>query len=75
MDRKNKKKGFVLLQGIIMVVIFIIIPGGSFALEKTSASAASNVTSVLKNGVFTVQGKGDMPDSARPKASQKKKIK
>ena len=54
MDRKNKKKGFVLLQGIMMVVIFIIIPGGSFALEKTSASAASNVTSALKNGVFTV---------------------
>ena len=75
MDRKNKKKGFVLLQGIMMVVIFIIIPGGSFALEKTSASAASNVTSVLKNGVFTVQGKGDMPDSARPKASQRNKIK
>ena len=33
------------------------------------------VSSTLKNGTFTVSGKGKMPESAMPKAAQKKKIK
>ena len=33
------------------------------------------VSSALKNGTFTVSGKGKMPESAMPKVAQKKKIK
>lgn len=50
---------------------------GFFVTEKVSAKSVSvkKVSSTLKNGVFTVSGKGKMPKSAMPKAAQKKKIK
>lgn len=57
----------------------------NFVFKKASASTTPisvsqkntkpGVISTLKNGVFTVKGKGAMPDSAMPTASQKKKIK
>ena len=80
-DGKNyrkTRKGFVLLQKKLVVISFIIVLAGILdapcriaASKKVSAS----VTTTLKNGVFTVQGKGNMPGSKRPTASQKKKIK
>ena len=50
---------------------------GFFVTEKASAKKATvkKVRSTLKNGTFTVSGKGKMPESSMPKAAQKKKIK
>ncbi|MFR2594468.1 MAG: hypothetical protein ACLTAS_12950 [Butyribacter sp.] len=42
--------------------------------EKASAkkTTVKKVSSALKNGTFTVSGKGKMPESAMPKVAQKK---
>lgn len=50
---------------------------GFLVTEKASAkkTTVKKVSSALKNGTFTVSGKGKMPESAMPKAAQKKKIK
>ena len=50
---------------------------GFLVTEKASAkkTTVKKGSSTLKNGTFTVSGKGKMPESAMPKAAQKKKIK
>ena len=50
---------------------------GFLVTEKASAkkTTVKKVSSALKNGTFTVSGKGKMPESAMPKVAQKKKIK
>ena len=50
---------------------------GFLVTEKASAkkTTVKKVSSTLKNGTFTVSGKGKMPESAMPKVAQKKKIK
>ena len=67
------------LRKALFVINFMFIMGlcMSFSSKDVSASkkAASKVTGSLKNGVYTVSGKGKMTDSAKPTASQKKKIK
>lgn len=71
---QKKLKGCVLPLKIRMTISFIVILAGSPMVVPSDVASAS-VTTTLKNGVFTVQGKGKMPNSKRPTASQKKKIK
>ena len=57
----------------IMGAVFGLCICVGFSMPETAS--AKKVSSTLKNGVFTVTGKGKMPESAMPKAAQKKKIK
>ena len=44
-------------------------------LSMPETASAKKVSSTLKKGIFIVSGKGVMPESAMPKATQKNKIK
>ena len=50
---------------------------GFLVTEKASAkkTTVKKVSSTLKNGTFTVSGKGKMPESAMPKAHRKRRLK
>lgn len=79
MNRKKQKKEYILPYKVLVLIIFIVILGGRLMVLPGKASASektsSKVTTTLKNGIFTVRGKGKMPESARPASFQKKKIK
>ena len=64
----GKLKSAVIFKGMFLCLLM-----SAFFLMSETASA-KKVCSTLKNGVFTVSGKGIMPESAMPKAAQKKKI-
>ena len=72
-NNKSIKKIFI----YIGMICSLCLCCGFFMSEKVSAKNTSvkKVSSTLKNGTFTVSGKGKMPESAMPKAAQKKKIK
>ena len=74
---KSEQKSIIHSKFVVITFMFIMAFGMSFSSQDVSASkkAASKVTGSLKNGVYTVSGKGKMTDSAKPTASQKKKIK
>ena len=50
---------------------------GFLVTEKASAkkTTVKKVSSALKNGTFTVSGKGKMPESAMPKLHKKRRLK
>lgn len=79
MNRKKQKKEYILPYKVLVLIIFIVILDGSLMVlpDKASASekTSSKVTTTLKNGIFTVRGKGKMPESARPASFQKRKSK
>lgn len=72
-NNKSIKKIFI----YIGMICSLCLCCGFFMSEKVSAKNTSvkKVSSTLKNGTFTVSGKGKMPESAMPKVAQKKKIK
>ena len=75
MSIKKYNKKSVKIRNII--IMFGILTGLfcslNFLMPKTAS--AKQISSKLKNGVFTVSGDGDMLSYAAPKAAQKKKIK
>ena len=72
-NNKSIKKIFIYIGMICSLCLFC----GFLVTEKASAkkTTVKKVSSALKNGTFTVSGKGKMPESAMPKVAQKKKIK
>lgn len=72
------KREFTLGKVWMIVLVTIILAAGMiFPKKEVSASkqASIKVTATLKNGVFTVKGKGKMTAGLKPTSSQKKKIK
>ena len=74
---KKKIKNITYIKLMIINFMLMMVISLNFLSKDVSASKKSdlNVTASLKSGVYTISGKGKMTDSAKPKASQKNKIK
>ena len=75
----NKNLEKCLLQEVLLKIATVFLMAICLISLSDDASASkrasANVTASLKSGVYTISGKGKMTDNAKPKASQKNKIK
>lgn len=74
-EKNNISKRTKMLKNTISIIGAFFCLCICFGLLVPEKASAKKVSSTLKNGTFTISGKGKMPKSAMPKTAQKKKIK
>ena len=74
-EKNNISKRTKMLKNTISIIGAFFCLCICFGLLVPEKASAKKVSSTLKNGTFTISGKGKMPESAMPKTAQKKKIK
>ncbi len=74
-EKNNISKRSKMLKNTISIIGAVFGLCICFGLLVPENASAKKVSSTLKNGTFTVSGKGKMPESAMPKTAQKKRIK